>query len=429
MTNIRPLIPLLLAAGILLAGNGLQGTLIAIRGDLEGFSPTLIGLMGTTYYFGFLIGCMYVPRLLQSVGHIRTFAALAAIAASTSLALVLIVEPVTWIVIRFLSGLCFSGLFTSIDSWLNARATNENRGHVLSIYRTIDIFAVTGSQYLLPLFGSDGFSIFAIMAMMICLSLVPVSIADRSSPEAPAALRLDLGLVWRISPLACLAGFTIGLTNSAFRLVGPIYAQEIGFSPSDVATFMSAGILGGAVLQYPLGRISDRIDRRYVLMASTTGAVLSALAITLVAGTDPTMNFVAIFLFGAFSLPLYSLAAAHANDHAAGGQFVQISAGLLFFFSLGAMMGPAVSAYFVEFGGPSQLFNFISAIHASLIFITIYRISRRAAAPVAGRRGFAVLLRTSLPFHWLARGRRRPDGRSERPSAEDNTRTSDTNIE
>ncbi len=406
MSSIRPLIPLLIAAGILLAGNGLQGTLVALRGAAEGFAPSTIGLMGTAYFGGFLVGCLVVPGLLRSVGHIRTFAALAAIAASACLGLVLIIEPLTWMALRLLTGFCFSGLFMTVDSWINSGVSNKDRASVLSIYRIIDIFAVTGSQYLIPIFGPDGFTIFALMAMMISLSLVPVSVGDRSNPEPPEAFGLDLKSVWLISPLACLGCLAIGLTNSAFRLVGPIYAQDIGLSVADVATFMSAGILGGAILQYPLGYLSDRGDRRYVLLLTTTGAVLAGLGITYLAGSSPYLNFIGIFLFGAFSLPLYSLAAAHANDHAARGQFVQVAAGLLFFFSLGATIGPVTSAAAVEFGGPKLLFNFISAIHGVLIFVTIYRMRARGGVPVEGRRRFSGLLRTSPAFNKLARKNR-----------------------
>lgn len=403
MSSIKPLIPLLVAAGILLAGNGLQGTLIALRGAADGFSPSLIGLMGTAYFCGFLIGCIYVPRLLRTVGHIRTFAALAAIAACASLMLVLLIEPITWLTMRLIAGFSFSGLFMTVDSWINSGVSNRDRGAVLSIYRLIDIMAVTGSQYLIPVFGANGFAIFALMAMMICLSLVPVSVADRSNPEPPEAFRFNLRFIWELSPLACLSCLAIGLTNSAFRLVGPVYAQGIGLSVADVATFMSAGILGGAALQYPLGWISDRGDRRYVLLFATTGAVMASLGITYLAGSQPTLNFVGIFLFGAFSLPLYSLAAAHANDRAKKGQFVQIAAGLLFFFSLGAMLGPASAAVFVDYGGPKQLFNYICFVHGLLIVITIYRMQRRAGAPERARGRFAMLLRTSAAFNRLTR--------------------------
>lgn len=413
MSSIRPLLPLLIAAGVLLAGNGLQGTLIALRGAVEGFPASTIGLMGTSYFIGFLVGCLVIPGLLRSVGHIRTFAALAAIAASASLTLVLVVEPVTWMLARLVTGFCFSGLFMTVDSWINSGVSNKDRASVLSIYRIIDIVAVTGSQYLIPVFGAEGFTIFAIMAMMICLSLVPVSIADRSNPEPPEAFGLDLKSVWITSPLACVGCLVIGLTNSAFRLIGPVYAQEIGLSVADVATFMGAGIIGGAVLQYPLGYMSDRGDRRYILLFATTGAVLSGLGITYLAGTSPYLNFIGIFLFGAFSLPLYSLAAAHANDHAKKGQFVQIAAGLLFFFSIGAIIGPVTAAALVEFGGPKTLFNYISFIHAMLIVATIYRMRARGAVPVDGRRRFSGLLRTSASFSKLAE-KPRPQSQDDR---------------
>lgn len=403
MSTLRPLFPLLIAAGILLAGNGLQGTLIAVRGAAEGFSPGFIGFTGSAYFAGFLIGCLVIPRILRSVGHIRAFASLAALAAAGSLLLILSVEPVTWSVVRFAMGFCFSGLFTTVESWINWGVSNRDRGRVLSLYRLIDLAAVTGAQYLIPLFGVSGFAIFAVMAIMITLSLVPVSLADRSNPEPPAAFRLELASVWRLSPLACMGCISIGLTNSAFRLVGPIYAQEIGLSISDVATFMSAGIVGGAVLQYPFGLLSDRYDRRTVLLIATTGAMISGMAISAFAGTSALLNFAGIFAFGAFALPLFSLSAAHANDHAIKGEFVQIAAGLMFFFSTGAMMGPLIASFLMEQFGPRFLFSYTSAVHAALLIITVYRMRVRAGVPAEERKGFAPLLRTSPAIFKMAR--------------------------
>lgn len=411
MLTIRPLLPLLIAAGVLLGGNGLQGTLIALRGASEGFSPTLIGLIGAAYYAGFLIGCAYAPRLLQSVGHIRAFAALAAATAASSLLLVMIIDPLAWTVIRFVIGLSFSGLFTVIDSWLNASVSNSTRGRVISIYKLADVVAVTGSQYMIPVFGTGGFELFALITIMYCLAIVPVAVGDRSSPAPPESFRLEFASVWRISPIACLSCLTIGLTNAAFRLVGPVYAEESGLSIADVATFMSAGILGGAVLQYPLGWLSDRVDRRYVLLFSTIAASLVSLLLVAIAGTDPWRNIVGAFLFGAFALPLYSLAAAHANDRARNGEFVQISATLLIWFSIGAIIGPFAGAVLMEWGGPHQLFVFIGLAHAIMVAITIYRIARQPVVAPARRTRFAMLLRTSAMFNRLAR---RPQGDRDR---------------
>ncbi len=403
MSSLRPLIPLLIAAGILLAGNGLQGTLIALRGAEEGFSETLIGLMGSAYFAGFLIGCLCVPRLLRAVGHIRAFAALAAMGAAGSLLLILFVDPIAWIAIRFLSGICFSSLFTTIESWLNSAASNSNRARLLAVYRIIDIGAVTGSQYMLPALGIEGFTVFAVMAMMITLSLVPVSMADRSNPKPPAEFSLNLSAVWRISPLAAFGCLSVGLTNSAFRIVGPIYGQSIGLSVSEIATFMSAGIIGGAVMQYPLGALSDRRDRRQILLGTTIGALISALIIVWFAGDDRTANMLLVFLFGAFAMSLYSLSVAHANDHAKKDQFVQLAAGLLFFYSVGAMAGPLLASLLMQRFGPHALFAYTALIYAVLIAVTIYRMRARPAVPRAHRPRFAALLRTSPVFMRMAR--------------------------
>lgn len=406
MNSIRPLIPLLMAAGILLAGNGMQGTLVALRGAAEGFSTTLIGFMGAAYFAGFLLGCTVVPRLIKSVGHVRAFAALAAIAASASLTLVLIIDPLAWIPLRLIAGFCFSGLFTTIESWINAGVRNKDRGRVLSFYRIIDLTMVTGGQFLIPALGVAGFSVFAVLSIMITLSLVPVSLADRSQPKPPSEFKFNPMYLWRLSPIACIGCLSIGLTNSSFRLVGPLYAQFIGLSVNDVATFLSAGIIGGAVLQYPLGSLSDKKDRRIVLIAATAGATAAGLFLSFVAGTSPELNYIGIFMFGAFALPLYSLSAAHANDHAKEGDYVVVAAGLTFFFSMGAMIGPVVSSVLIDQYGPRALFGYTSAVHALLIVLTLWRMRARAAVPLSGRSRFVSLLRTSPAMFRLARKRK-----------------------
>jgi MFS family permease len=410
MNSIRPLIPLLIAAGILLAGNGLQGTFIALRGAEEGFSTSLIGFMGTSYFGGFLLGCIAVPRMLQSVGHIRTFAALAAIATAATLGLVLWIDATVWIILRLVVGFCFSGLFTAVDSWINSSVANEDRGRVLSLYRLIDLACVTGGQFLLPLYGISGFTLFGILAILICLSLVPVSLADRSNPTRPGSYKFDLRKVWQLSPMASIGCISIGMTNSAFRLVGPIYAQEIGLSIASVATFISAGIIGGAVLQYPLGWWSDRYDRRWALIMATTGAAAAGLFLSYAAGTSQLLNYLGIFCFGAFAMPLYSLSAAHANDRATKDDYVTVSAGLIFFFSLGAMIGPAIGSALIEYYDARALFAFTSTVHGLLVIITLWRMRSRASVPADGRSRFVGLLRTSSYMARLGRKKSRRNG-------------------
>jgi MFS family permease len=401
-SSIRPLIPLLIAAGILLGGNGLQGTLIAVRGAQEGFSAATIGFMGTAYFVGFLLGCLVITRMLRAVGHIRAFSALAALAAVGTLLLVLFIDPWIWTAMRFATGFCFAGLFTVMESWLNSGASNEDRARVLAIYRMVDLGAVTGSQYLIPLVGVDGFAIFAVMAMMITFSLVPVSLGDRSNPTPPDDVKLDLPRVWRISPLACIGCMAVGVTNSAFRTLSPVYAQAIGMSVTDVVTFVSVSIIGGAVIQYPLGYLSDRWDRRFILLASTAGALAAALALAFLAGSNPFLNFVFVFVFGSFAMPLFSLSAAHANDRAERGEYVLVNAALMLFYSFGAIGGPFAAAYAMEGLGAHALFLFSAGVYVVLIAIILYRMGVRPAAPESRRSRFIALLRTSPVFARLA---------------------------
>ena len=402
MTSIRPLAPLLLAAAILLGANGLQGTLIALRADLEGFSPTVIGLIGGAYFTGFMLASWVAPRLIAAVGHIRCFAGLAAIAAVGSLSLVLIIDPIAWMLIRTGMGFCFSGLATVVESWLNARSANKDRGRVLSIYRLVDLAAVTGGQFLLPLFSPAGYAVFSVTAILFCLSLVPVSLMDQSRPKAPESFRFDIPAVWALSPLACMGCVTIGLTNSAFRLIGPLYAREIGLGVTGIALFVSAGIVGGAALQYPFGWISDRYGRRVTIIAATTGAMLAGLYLSLLA-RSPLAVYAGAFGFGAFALPLYSLSAAHANDRADGESYVLVAAGLSFFFSIGAIFGPFAAALVIqEFGAPA-FFTYTSVAHGALLLVTFYRMARRAPVPREARSRFVTLLRTSPVIFRLAR--------------------------
>jgi MFS family permease len=403
MSQLRPLIPLLITAGILIGGNGLQGTYISLRALQEGFSTSLIGLVGTGYNIGFAIGCIYVTRILRSIGHIRTFSAMAAIASAASLAMVLLIDPWFWFLMRLIAGICFASLFATVESWLNARVNNSNRARTLSIYRLVDLGSVTAAQYLIPTVGIDGFQLFVIVSIALTLSLVPISFADRSSPGAPEAIKFDIKALWNISPLATIGCIVVGLTNSTFRSLGPIYAEGIGLSITAIATFMSVGIIGGVVLQYPLGLYSDRLDRRLIILFATFGSLLAGLFLAFYAGSDEWLNFIGIFIFGAFAMPLYSLCSAHANDHAAEGQHALVSAGMLFFWSCGAIIGPLFASFMLDIFGPQALFIYTAAVLAAFMLYTLQRMTARGAVP-AGERSmrFRNLLRTSSFFNKLA---------------------------
>ncbi|MGR3912928.1 MAG: MFS transporter [Gammaproteobacteria bacterium] len=397
----KPIVPLLLAASILLGGNGVLGTLIALRGHLEGFDTGLIGLMGACYFLGFFAASFHAARLIRSIGHVRAFAALAAVGALAPLLMAMAPNVWVWLVMRALSGFCFAALLMVIESWINESSKNTSRGRVLGVYRIVDLLAVTGTQFLIPLVGEGGYEIFSVVSMMYCMSLVPVALSTRTRPAAPDNLKLDLRAIWGISPLACMTSLAIGLTNSAFRLIGPLYGIEIGLDTGAVVVFMTLGIVGGAVLQYPFGYMSDKLGRRKTVLVSTFGAMLAAVFLSGQHAVLPV--YIGAFAFGAFALPLYSLAAAHANDRAGIGQYVLVSAGLSFFFSLGAVIGPYSASLVIKHFGPAAFFLYTCAVHASLGMIVIVRIRRRAAVPAERRSQFVGLLRTSPMFFRLVR--------------------------
>ncbi len=403
MSHIRPLIPLLVTAGILIGGNGLQGTYIALRGSAEGFSPSIIGMIGAGYSVGFAVGCIYVTRLLRAIGHIRTFAAMAAIAASASLSVSMIIDPAFWFVMRFVIGIAVASLFATVESWINAKVTNANRARTLSIYRLVDLSSVTIAQYIIPAAGIDGSVVFNIIAIALTLSLVPISLADKSSPAPPEAVAFDLKAVWRISPLAVVGVVSVGLSMAAFRNIGPIYAEAIGMSITSIATFMSAGIIGGVVLQYPLGIYSDKLDRRRVILWTTIGSIVTGAYLSFGAGTSETANIISVFLFGAFSMPLYSLCSAHGNDYAKEGEHALVSAGLLFYWSAGATVGPLMASMLLEYYGPRAFFAYTSFIFIGFMIFTLRRMQARPSVPPSQRTWrFRSLLRTSAYFNKLA---------------------------
>lgn len=411
MHDIRPLIPLLLTAGILIGGNGLQGTFIALRGIEEGFSTSVIGMVGAGYFIGFVFGCVYITKIMRAIGHIRAFSALAAIASAASIMMVLVIDPISWFLMRLVQGICFAGLFAVVESWLNARVTNETRARTLSVYRFVDLGSVTAAQYMIPLFGVSGIDLFAIIAMALSLSLVPISFADKSSPAPPKDVKFDLKVLWSVSPLATVGCIVIGLTNSSFRSLGPIYADGIGMSVTSIATFMSIGIFAGIVLQYPLGHYSDKLDRRVIILVSTIGALLASFFLAFLAGDGELANFIGIFAFGAFALPLYSLCSAHANDHAAPGQHALVSAGTLFFWSIGAVVGPLIASFLMDAFGPHALFAYTIVVLTFFVAYTLARIRARDAVPTEKRRmRFRSLLRTSTFFSKLATPPNEKDG-------------------
>ncbi|TNE60276.1 MAG: MFS transporter [Alphaproteobacteria bacterium] len=408
------IIALLISSGLMATANGLQMTLISVRASIEQFSAFSIGLLVSGYFFGFLIGCLFSARLVARVGHTRAFLAYAGIFSATLLCHILFVHPVVWILLRIVIGTTLAGLYMIIESWLNDKAENDNRGQVLGLYRFIELSALTAGQLLLGTFSPAGFKLFCLVAIFISLSLVPLAISRAEGPSPIVNARFRLGTVLEISPVAVAGSLTIGLVGSILFGMGPIFAQGIGLGADGVGLFMSFLIVGGALAQMPLGRLSDRFDRRLVLAFVALSAALAAsfLAVALLVGQ--WLLYLAAMIYGGFCLSQYSLVIAHANDRAEPEQFVQISGSLNLIYAVGAIIGPSAGSWVMGTFGSSALFFTSAVFHA---FLGVYAWSRtfvRAEVVHAEKEDFVpVVSSTPEIFEMDPRGEPEPEAAKE----------------
>ncbi|GAA0575529.1 MFS transporter [Caenispirillum bisanense] len=373
---------LLLSVAIMVTGNGLQTTLITIRANIEGFDAAHIGLLVSSYYAGFAVGCLTNPYLVARVGHIRTFAALAALAAATALIYPMVVEAWVWWLLRALAGFAFAGLYTVVESWLNDRASNRNRGALFSVYRVVELSASTAGLLLLNAAAPEGFELFSIASLLIALCLVPVAVTRAVAPAPVAAARLRPGRLYRASPLGVIGIFMVALANSAYWGLTPVFVQRLGHGVAEVSLVMAALLVGGAVAQYPIGWLSDRFDRRTVVIAVAALAAVGGAAMAAVAqmGSVPALLTVAV-LFGALTMPLYALLIAHTNDFLEPGEFVQASGGLLLVYGIGAVIGPMLASWVMQDRPAWLLFAYTAAVHVLLVLFGLWRSTRRPPPP------------------------------------------------
>ncbi len=382
MTKLLASVALLLFSQmLLLTGHGLQLTLLPLRAAAEGFTLTQIGLTGTTYFIGFTLGCVATPLTARRAGHIRTFAVLASIGSALILVFPLWSSFWAWLVLRFGAGWCIAGLYMLMESWLNERASNTNRGTVMAVYTIINMTMIMVGQLLLNLADVTGVALFALASILFSVALVPVALAT-DSPAPIRAVHIRLGLLWQTSHVACTGSFLAGAATGAFWGMGPVYASAYGLDTFQVTLFIAATVAGGAVSQLPLGRLSDHVDRRLVVIGAALLCCATAVALALLPPRMPTALIALSFLFGAFVMPLYALAVAHANDRAAPDEFVVLASGMLMLFGLGSAAGaPAAGILMGKWLGNAGLFAFVAAVLAVLIAGVAWR-RRARAAPV-----------------------------------------------
>ncbi|MBU1305750.1 MAG: MFS transporter [Alphaproteobacteria bacterium] len=378
---------ILLSVAFLIMGNGLQLMLLPIRGGIEGFTSLQIGLLGSGYFFGFVLGCAFTPRMIMRVGHIRTFAALVAIASAAALGYPMALDAMVWVVLRLITGFCLAGLYLVVESWLNDQATNETRGILISTYVTVNFTVITLGQMLVTLFQPSSFVLFSIASVLVSLAAVPIVMTRSSQPPPITIVRFRPMRMFRLSPTGTVAIFLIGLATGSFWSLAPVYASSVSGSVSDAALFMSAAVLGGAVAQMPAGKLSDKVDRRKILIGLATFCALVGVTLVLTTGTPVYWLWLGA-AFGAGLLPSYAIAAAHVFDFADRADYVEISAGLLLLNGMGSTIGPMLSSASMEIWGQPGFFVANAAIQLVLIAFVAFRLSQREGLPIEEKQNF-----------------------------------------
>lgn len=373
--------PVFAAIFILIAGNGLQNTLVPMRGALEGFSQTAIGAVGSVYFIGMLAGSWAAPGIIRRVGHIRAFAAYAAVAGTATLSFSIFIDPWFWGAARMIVGFCLAGLYSAAESWINDKAENTNRGRVLGAYNVVHFCGSATGQQILRLDDPRSFTLFSGAGALFMLSMVPLAMTRTEPPKVPERGRIDVTGLYRASPLAAIGVFLIGWANGAFWSLLPVYGTGLGLTSTQVADLMTALILGCALGPFPVGWISDRTDRRRVLAGLAIIAFAIEVGLTIVGKPSIPLLYACAFLLGICIPVMYAQLSAHTADRAGRERMLEISSTLLFIYCLGAILGPiAASEAMARFGMPAfQAHN--AAIHLVLALFVLWRLMQRGKPP------------------------------------------------
>lgn len=387
IASLLPVASLLSGVALLLVGHGLLTLALPLRGEAEGFDPVAIGALGAAYYAGFVAGCLHGPLLVRRAGHIRAFAAVVCGVSAAAAAYPLAVSEPAWIVLRFLFGYGLAVFYLIVESWLNDRASNTTRGTIMSAYIMVNHVALTGGQLLLLTWSVKDFHLFVLGSVLISVSAIPVALTRQAQPAPVTEVRFRPGRLWRASPVGLMGSLMIGIANGAFWSLAPVSATDFGLSHEQAAIFMSVAVMSGALVQMPIGRLSDRLDRRHVLAALLAAAMATGLAVFLVAPSGIALTLFGA-AFGASALPGYSLAAAHAYDHADPSDYVGTASSLLLVNGLGSVVGPIAAAFLLRASPGGGLYLFTAATHAVLLGFVLWRVTRRAAPPEQARESF-----------------------------------------
>lgn len=394
MSSALPLRPLLLAIFVLMAGSGFLSTLIAIRLELAGASALLIGLVATSYFGGLMVGSLRVERAIARIGHIRAFAAFVTVYSATSLSYAIFDYPVIWTILRFVDGFVMAGVFVCLESWLNQKASPESRSTALAVYMIALYCGQAAGQFLLNLGNSSPDLPFMVSAILLSVALLPVLLTRLEQPRIETVSPFSIRRLYKVSPLGIVGTLVNGAILGAFYALGAVYIQRIGMELSQVALFTSCVIAGGVALQYPLGILSDRFDRRLVVIACflAVAAICAPLSLFVL----PSLGTIALgSLFGGFAFALYPLCVAHSNDHLDDRERIGASSGLVLTYSAGAVAGPLLGSAGMGALGPQGLFGVIGTLALIGGIFGIWRSFVRPSVPAEDQQAFQSLPRTT----------------------------------
>ncbi len=376
---------------LIMAGNGLQIVLLGTRASEAGFNNVATGIVMAGYYLGVFIGSILVPMMLKNVGHVRIFGAMSALASSAVLIHAAHADPLLWAVVRLMTGFSYAGMYIVCESWLNDKSTNETRGQMLSLYMIVTMAGMASGQMMISFGSENGVGLFLMASVMVSVAVVPILITVGKAPEFEAPERISLRRLFQISPLAVIGLAINGVTVSMVFGMGAVYGRSIGMTNTEIGYFMTAPVLGTLLLQYPVGRLSDRFDRRLIiLVVALLGAATVGIA-SLFGITQFYLLLTCMLIFGGFLFPMYSLCIAHANDFLTPSQMVAVASGLVMVSSAGAVLGSPLAALSIEYLGVDSFFPMIAASQFLIAILAVIRMTRRAAVPAAAQGPFVAI--------------------------------------
>lgn len=387
---------LLLGMMLLMLGNGLQGTLLGVRGEIEGFSTFEMSLVMSAYFIGFLFGSRAAPDMIRRVGHVRVFAALASLISAVLILYPALANAEAWMIGRIIIGFCFSAVYVTAESWLNNSATNENRGQTLSLYMIVQMIGIVAAQGVLLLGDPSGYILFIVPSVLVSIAFAPILLSITPTPAFDTTKPMSLKKLYEVSPLGVVGMFLLGGVFSAQFGMAAVYGGKAGLSIPQISLFVSSFYVGALLMQYPLGFISDRMDRRFlILLTAALGGAASIVAV--IGGGNIVILLLAAFLIGGTSNPLYSLFLAYTNDFLEHEDMAAASGGMIFINGLGAISGPIVTGWLMTSIGPAAFFGLIAALMLAIAVYAAFRMTQRAAPSVDETAGFQAIMPSSSP--------------------------------